>query len=102
MKVLKNDFDIELLKTLSKKHKIKTLFLFGSILREDFNENSDIDILVEFLPEVDYSLFDLFDIQDDFSSTLGRKVDLVEKQGIRNPYRKKTILKTARKIYGSE
>jgi len=99
---VKKIFDLEVLKTLSRKHKIKTLSLFGSVLRHDFNENSDIDILVEFLPETDYSLFELYDIQEDFSSTLGRKVDLVEKQSLRNPYRKKRILETARKIYESE
>lgn len=99
MEFPKGDIDLDVVKSLSEKFKIKELFLFGSILGEDFNEKSDIDILVEFLPEADYSLFDLFVIKDVFSQKLGRKVDLVEKQGLRNPYRRKRILETARKIY---
>ena len=101
MKFPRADIDIDAVKSLSEKFKIKELSLFGSILREDFNEKSDIDILVEFLPETDYSLFDVFDIKEEFSKKLGRKVDIVEKQGLRNPYRKKRILETARKIYES-
>lgn len=50
--------------------------LFGSVLREDFRPESDIDVLVEFLPETQASLLDMARMQRELSSLLGRKVDL--------------------------
>lgn len=84
-----------------KKYKIKELYFFGSILREDFSENSDIDILIVFQENSCYSLFEFMELKEKLELCLKRKVDLVEKEGITNPYRRKEILSTARRIYAA-
>lgn len=58
-----------------KRHRIRKLALFGSILRDDFAEDSDIDVLVEFEPGVSVGLR-FFSIERELSELLGRKVDL--------------------------
>jgi len=58
-----------------RRHHIQRLALFGSVLREDFGPNSDVDVLVEFDPEHIPGLA-FFDMQDELSELLGRKVDL--------------------------
>ena len=75
------------------------LSLFGSILRSDFNAASDIDVLVTFAPLAQINLFDLAQMQIELQNLLGRPVDLVEKAGLRNPYRRAEILRNAEVIY---
>src|ERR1700686_1646298 len=79
----------------------KELALFGSVLREDFNAESDIDVLVTFAPDNSRSLFDLVDMQDELAALLRRKVDLVTRGGLRNPYRRHEILTTRRVVYAA-
>jgi uncharacterized protein len=81
---------------------IKELSLFGSILRDDFNENSDIDWLVTFNENSQWSLIDLVIMQEQLTKILGRKVDFIEKKVIENSpnwLRKKEILSTAKPYY---
>ena len=87
--------------SLAKKYHIKEISFFGSVLREDFNENSDFDILIQFIDEKEYSLFDLFKIKEEFEQAFGKKVDLVEKKSLRNPYRRENILKNAKVVYAA-
>ena len=87
--------------SLAKKYRIKELSFFGSILREDFQQDSDIDILVQFDDQVEYSLFDLFEIKEEFENALGREIDLIEKSSLRNPYRRDNILRNAKVIYAA-
>jgi len=101
MKFPKFEVDDSVIASLAKKYRIKELALFGSVLREDFNEHSDIDVLVQFDKEADLSLFDLFDIQEEFEQVFGREIDLVEKEGLRNPYRRRRILDTAKVVYAA-
>ena len=80
------------------------LSLFGSILREDFNNNSDIDLLVVFDPiqKKKMSLIDLVEIQYQLEDLTYRKIDLIEKQTIINSHnwiRRQNILNTAQIIY---
>ena len=83
-----------------RKWKVKELSVFGSVLREDFSGNSDVDVLVETLPENELG-WDWLDMQNEFASMLGRKVDLVFKDGLRNPYRRDEILRTRRILYAA-
>ena len=78
--------------TFCEKWRIRELSLFGSVLRSDFSPTSDIDILVEFEDGAGWSLFDLIDVSDELKRELGRDVHLVEKEGLRNPYRRREIL----------
>ena len=76
--------------------------LFGSILREDFRPDSDVDVLVTFSPDAKVSLFDLVDMQDELKTIFKRDVDLVEKQAIldsKNYIRRKSILENTRVVY---
>jgi predicted nucleotidyltransferase len=81
--------------------KVVEFGLFGSVLREDFTKTSDVDILVTFDSEAQISLFDLAQMQIELEGLFGRPVDILEKEGLRNPYRKREILKTAKVIYAA-
>jgi hypothetical protein len=73
--------------------------LFGSVLRDDFRSDSDIDVLVVYDPSYQLTLSDLLDMQEELAEKFGREVDLVEKNLINNPYRLAHILKTHQVIY---
>ncbi|MDX5346266.1 MAG: nucleotidyltransferase domain-containing protein [Hymenobacteraceae bacterium] len=92
---------IEVIKTLCEQHKVERLYVFGSVLTDKFNENSDVDFLVKF-GEVD--LFDYFDnymnLKEALEKLLQRPVDLLEEQTLKNPILKKSINKTKKLIYG--
>ncbi|WP_235927068.1 nucleotidyltransferase family protein [Gloeocapsopsis dulcis] len=82
--------------------KIIELSLFGSIVRDDFRSDSDIDVLVAFNSDVPWTLLDLVDMQQELEQLLGRKVDFVEKQTIEqspNWIRRQEILSTAQTVY---
>jgi hypothetical protein len=79
--------------------KIREFSLFGSVLREDFGPQSDVDVLVSFAPDAEWDLFHLVEMRDELMSLFGRDVDLVEKEGLRNPFRRRTILDTREVIY---
>jgi predicted nucleotidyltransferase len=81
--------------------KIREFSLFGSVLREDFRPDSDIDVLVSFQPGAPWSLWDLVEMQQQLGTLLGRSVDLIEKEGLRNPYRRHEILSTRRVVYAA-
>ncbi len=79
--------------------KIREFSLFGSVLREDFGPDSDVDVLVSFEADAEWDLFHLVDMRDELMALFGRNVDLVEKEGLRNPFRQRTILDTREVIY---
>jgi hypothetical protein len=90
------------IEAIARKWRITEISLFGSVLGEQFSENSDIDVLVQFDNKAEFSLFDLVDLKEELEKTFGRRVDLVEKASIRNPYRKKEILNTAKVVYAAQ
>jgi predicted nucleotidyltransferase len=84
--------------------KVAQFSLFGSVLRDDFTANSDVDVLVAFLPEARPSLFDMVRMQEELKALIGREVDLVSRRGLetsRNALRKRAILESAEVVYGS-
>jgi len=89
------------IKDFCKKWKITEFSLFGSILREDFCPDSDIDVLVTFESDAPWSLWELLDMRDELQQIFGRSVDLIEKEGLRNPFRRHEILKTHEVVYVS-
>lgn len=91
----------EKLASFCRKWKITELSLFGSVLREDFRPDSDIDVLVMFAPEARWSLLDLPRMQDELSAILGRSADVVDIKGLRNPFRRREILATKKVVYAS-
>lgn len=87
-----------------KKWKICEFALFGSVLRDDFRPNSDIDVLVTFNEDAQHSLFDLVHMEDELKEIFGRNVDLVSRKGIeasRNYIRRKAILDSAEPVYAA-
>jgi len=81
--------------------KITELALFGSVLRDDFRPDSDIDVLVTFAPDAGWSYFELFDVQDELEAMFGRSVDLVPSGGLKNPFRRASILNSRRVVYAA-
>lgn len=79
---------------------VKNLYLFGSILTERFQNKSDVDFLVEFhtLTPEDYS-DSYFDLCEELEKILGRKVDLVTINSIKNPYFKESVFSTRQKLF---
>ena len=75
--------------------------VFGSALREDFNSESDVDVLVTFAPDAEISLFDMAQMQIELERIYQRSVDLIEKASLRNPYRRREILQTAQVLYAA-
>jgi uncharacterized protein len=92
--------DKELLDII-RKYGLSEVAAFGSVLRDDFNDESDIDLLVVFQNGKGKSLFDIIDLKSDMEMLIGRNVDIVEKEALKNPYRKEEILKTAKVIYAA-
>ncbi len=84
-----------------RRHHIRRLMLFGSVLRDDFRPDSDVDVLVSFEADAPWDLFHLVEMRDELMALFGRDVDLVEKEGLRNPFRRRTILDTREVIYGA-
>lgn len=81
---------------------ITELALFGSVLRDDFGPESDVDVLVSFEPRVPHTLLDIVRMQEELSGILGREVDLVERTAVeqsRNYIRRKAILQSAETIH---
>lgn len=95
------DLPMASLEAFCAKWKVTELSLFGSVLREDFNPDSDIDVLVSFEPGALWGLWDLFDMQDELAAQFGRSVDLIEKEGLRNPFRRHEILTTRQVMYAA-
>jgi len=81
--------------------RIRELSVFGSVLREDFNPNSDLDFLVSFEPGTPLDIDRLLDMKEELETRLGRPVDLVEKEAMRNPWRRREILKTRQVVYAA-
>jgi predicted nucleotidyltransferase len=81
--------------------KVKEFALFGSVLRGDFGPESDVDVLVTFEPDAGISLFDLGAMQQELEAMFGRHVDLVEEAGVRNPFRRRSILSSRKVLYAA-
>jgi uncharacterized protein len=84
-----------------RKWRIVEFSLFGSVLRDDFQPDSDVGVLVRFEPDAPWSLLDIVGMTDELKQVFGREVDLVEKDAIRNPFRRQSILKNHQVIYAA-
>jgi len=96
------DIPEDKLQAFCRKWKIRQLALFGSVLRDDFGPESDVDCLVDFAPDADWGLLDVIRAEQELSELLGRPVDLVERPVVErseNWIRRRRILQTARTIY---
>lgn len=86
---------------LCRKFHVKKLFVFGSILTDRFNEDSDVDFVVDFDRSKIKDIFDtFFDFQFSLEALLGRRVDLIEEDAITKPHFLNEVQSTKRLIYG--
>ena len=86
---------------LCKKYHIIELSIFGSSIRDDFTKDSDVDFLVSFDHNSIITLFDIMELENEFSKLLNKEVDIVEKEALRNPIRRNKILSTREIIYAA-
>ena len=96
------DIPRERLAEFCKRWNIQELALFGSVLRDDFGPNSDLDILVTFAEESDWGLLDHLRMEVELGEMLQRKTDLFSKRAVKkshNQIRRQTILDTAEVVY---
>ena len=93
------DIPTETIADFCRRWKVTELGLFGSVLRDDYRASSDVDVLVQFDEDSEWSLGDFVEMQDELGAMVGRKVDLVEKQGLVNPFRRHSILTTRQVVY---
>lgn len=86
---------------LCRLYKVKSLSVFGSILTERFNDDSDVDLLVAFNSnEIDDYVTNYFDLKDALSKLFNREVDLLEEKGLKNKFLLKNLNRTKQLIYG--
>jgi len=82
-------------------HRVKELYAFGSVLTEDFNNSSDIDLIVDFDPiDVNQYADNYFDFKFSLEDIFQTPVDLLEEQAIKNPYFRQVVDKQRQLIYG--
>jgi uncharacterized protein len=100
--VTKHGIDLESpdIRDLCAKWKIKRLAVFGSVLRDDFRPDSDIDLLVEFEPDTEWGLFDLIKAEEDFARLFQRRVDFVPRDRLKWVIRDR-VLESAVLIYAA-
>ena len=84
-----------------RKWKITEFSLFGSVLREDFRPDSDVDVLVSFEENAGWDLYDWVNMIEELKVIFGREVDLVSKKGLRNPFRRHEILTTRKVLHAA-
>ena len=86
---------------LCETHKVKSLYAFGSVLTDKFNNKSDIDLIVDFyaLDVLDYA-DNYFDLKFSLQDVLNRKIDLLEEKALKNPYFKQAIYQQRHLVYG--
>ena len=95
------DKNIDTIKALCNKHKVSRLFVFGSILTDNFKKSSDIDFLVDFSGVDLYDYADnYFDLKKSLEKLLKRQIDLLEDKTVKNPYLKQSIDSSKQLIYG--
>jgi len=97
-----NEINKGLIKGFCTAWKIREFAIFGSALRDDFNDNSDIDVMISFQTDAAWSLLDHVTMRDELAEIMGRNVDLVTRKGVelsRNSQRRNEILESAKVFY---
>lgn len=95
------DLDSPAIRDFRRKWKVRELSVFGSILRDDFRPDSDVDLLIDFDPEAEWDLFDHLAMEEELTEIVGRHVDLLTRYSVEsseNPYYRRQILSTAEPI----
>lgn len=104
MSTIRIDVPRERIEEFCRRWQITEMALFGSVLRDDFRPDSDVDVLVTFAQEFEPSLSDLLTMEEQLGEMLGRRIDLVRRSLVernRNYIIRRDILHTARQVYAT-
>ncbi len=92
---------IDQIRELCRENRVKSLFAFGSVTRDDFNDSSDIDLVVDFEERDPFVYTDLYlNLKSRLEDLLKRQVDLLEERAIKNRFFRQQLENTKVKIYG--
>ncbi|RIK46776.1 MAG: nucleotidyltransferase [Chloroflexi bacterium] len=94
------EIDEAQLADICRRYHVRELALFGSVLRDDFRDDSDVDVLVEFEPDARIGFIGYLDLQEELAGLLGRSVDLISKDGMRPRFAAR-VLPQLRVIYAA-
>ncbi len=94
------DLPLERIAEICRRYRVRELSIFGSALGDEFRSESDVDILVDFVPAHGLGLFEYLACQHELGDVLGREVDLVQKSGLKELVRDE-VLRTMRVIYAN-
>lgn len=92
---------LEQIREFCRRWSVVEFSLFGSALRHDFNNASDIDILVDFAPGAFWGIDEWISMRDELEAVFSRKVDLVSRNSLRNPFRRSEILRTRKVLHAA-
>lgn len=96
------DFDTRAIQRAAARHGVAELSLFGSAVNGNFTEESDVDFLVDFLPDRDDPFEDFCALKDELQAITERDIDLVVARAIKNPYFRESALDQVERIYVAE
>lgn len=96
------ELNISKIHELCKQYRVKTLAVFGSILTDKFNKDSDIDFAITFDQDVTYHTYsdNFFGLYYGLKKIFGREIDLVDESSVKNPYFQDELNETKQLIYG--
>lgn len=98
------EFDPDVLRAFCEKWGVAELAVFGSVLRDDYRPDSDIDFLVTWAPGVKRTVWEMFDMKDELAALYHRTIGLAQRQVVErdfNPIRRQNILASARVLYAA-
>jgi predicted nucleotidyltransferase len=98
---MKPAFEKDRLRDFCRRWEVRELSIFGSALRADFKDDSDIDLLLSLNPDAPWSLYEWIDMIEELKEIFGRDIDLVSMDGLRNPFRRQAILNDREVIYAA-
>jgi uncharacterized protein with HEPN domain/predicted nucleotidyltransferase len=90
------DVPQERIEEFRRRWRIRELMPFGSVVRDDFRPDSDVDVLVTFEPDAAHTLFDIAEMQEEIEELFGRDVDMVERTSLVNPFIRAAVLQPDR------
>lgn len=91
---------IDLIREVCQRHRVRELSIFGSVLREDFRPDSDLDVIVEFQPDARVGFIEFGKLEQELEQLFGRTVDLITKRSVR-PELRDEILGSAQVLYAA-
>jgi predicted nucleotidyltransferase len=95
------DLPKDQIETFCRKFGVEEFSLFGSALRDDFGPDSDVDVMLKFLPGHGFTFENTPDIQDELERIFNRPVDVIEKGRVRNPIRRQAIMSSYQVVYAA-